>query len=208
MTLRDVVSAFCGVIFVLLAPAQAFGVECATEAQRKIEIENLNESVDWFLSTAEEVPEDIAQQFRAAVSGRAVTVDGPDMKAFRQAIAHPLWATHMLKESGAIIKHELRPQTPDTPVAQLHKAISALERSAPFIHQLSDYAAKDRGRRITNVNDWTRRSIDLPSISQIMPNASWTLFRQRRAPVPPQRLDDICDPARHFVMAITSARKH
>ena len=85
------------------------------------------------------------------------------MKAFREAIAHPLWATHMLKESGAIIKHELRPQTPDTPVAQLHKAISALERSAPFIHQLSDYAAKDRGRRITNVNDWTRRSIDLPS---------------------------------------------
>ena len=163
MTLRDVVSAFCGVIFVLLAPAQAFSVECATEAQRKIEIEKLNESVDWFLSTAEEVPEDIAQQFRAAVSGRAVTVDGPDMKAFRQAIAHPLWATHMLKESGAIIKHELRPQTPDTPVAQLHKAISALERSAPFIHQLSDYAAKDRGRRITNVNDWTRRSIDLPS---------------------------------------------
>ena len=39
MTLRAVVSACCG-IFVLLAPAQAFGVECATEAQRKIEIEN------------------------------------------------------------------------------------------------------------------------------------------------------------------------
>jgi hypothetical protein len=91
-------------IFVLLAPAQAFSVECATEAQRKIEIEKLNESVDWFLSAVEEVPEDIAQQFRAAVSGRAVTVHGPDMKAFRQAIAHPLWATHMLKESGAIIK--------------------------------------------------------------------------------------------------------
>jgi hypothetical protein len=148
-------------MFVLLGPAQAFGVECATEAQRKIGIEKLNESVDWFLSTVEEVPEDIAQQFRAAVSGRAAA-NGPDMKAFRQAIAHPLWATHMLRESGAIIKHELRPQTPDTPVAQLHRAISALERSAPFIHQLSDYAAKDRGRRITNVNDWTRRSIDLP----------------------------------------------
>jgi hypothetical protein len=162
MTLRDMVSACCGMIFVLLAPAQAFSAECATEAQRKVEIEKLNESVDWFLSTVEEVPEDIAQQFRAAaVSGRAVTVNGPDMKAFRQAIAHPLWATHMLKESGAIIKHELRPQTPDTPVAQLHKVISALERSAPFIHQLSDYAAKDRGRRLTNVNDWTRRSIDL-----------------------------------------------
>jgi hypothetical protein len=150
MTLRAVIGACCGMIFVLLASAQAFGVECATEAQRKIEIEKLNESVDWFLSTVEEVPEDIAQQFKAAVSGRAVTVNGPDMKAFRQAIAHPLWATHMLKESGA-------------PVAHLHKAISALERSAPFIHQLSDYAAKDRGRRLTNVNDWTRRSIDLPS---------------------------------------------
>jgi hypothetical protein len=148
-------------MFLLLGSAQAKPA-CATEAQRKIEIEKLNESVDWFLSTVEEVPEDIAQQFRAAaVSGRAVTVNGPDMKAFRQAIAHPLWATHMLKESGAIIKHELRPQTPDTPVAQLHKVISALERSAPFIHQLSDYAAKDRGRRLTNVNDWTRRSIDL-----------------------------------------------
>jgi hypothetical protein len=161
MPLRVVVSICCA-MFVLLGPAQTFGGECATEAQRKIEIEKLNESVDWFLSTAEEVPEDIAQQFRAAVSGRADAANGPDMKTFRQAIAHPLWATHMLKESGAIIKHELRPQTTDTPVAQLHKAISALERSAAFIHQLSDYAAKDRGRRITNLNDWTRRSIDLP----------------------------------------------
>ena len=161
MTLRAVISTCCGV-FMLLAPAQARGAECATEEQRKIEIETLNESVDWFLSTVEEVPEDIAQQFRAALSGRAAAANGPDMKVFRQAIAHPLWATHMLKESGDIIKHELRPQVPDTPVAQLHKAISALERSAPFIHQLSDYAARDRGRRITNVNDWTRRSIDLP----------------------------------------------
>jgi hypothetical protein len=161
MTLRAMISVCCGVL-VLLAPAQAFSVECATEAQRKIEIEKLNESVDWFLSTVEEVPEDIAQQFRAAVSGRAAAANGPDMNAFRQAIAHPLWATHMLKESGAIIKHELRLQTPDTPVAQLRKAISALERSAPFIHQLSNYAAKDRGRRLTNVNDWTRRPIDLP----------------------------------------------
>jgi hypothetical protein len=161
MTLRALISACCA-MFVLLGTAQAFGVECATEAQRTIEIETLNESVDWFLSTVEEVPEDVVQQFRAAVTGRAAAVNGPDMKAFREAIAHPLWATHMLRESGASIKHELRPQTPDTPVAQLHRTISALERSAPFIHQLSDYAAKDRGRRITNVNDWTRRSIDLP----------------------------------------------
>ena len=161
MPLRVVISACCA-MFVLLGPAQAFGVECATEAQRKIGIEKLNESVDWFLSTVEEVPEDIAQQFRAAVSGRAAAANGPDMKAFSQAIAHPLWATHILRESGVSVKRELRPETPDTPVAQLHRAILALERSATFIPQLKDYAAKDRGRRITNVNDWTRRSIDLP----------------------------------------------
>jgi hypothetical protein len=163
MTLRDVVSACCGMIFVLLAPAQAFGAECATEAQRKIEIETLNESVDWFLSIVEEVPEGIARQFRAAVTGRADTVNGPDMKAFSQAIAHPLWATHMIREIGADIKRELLPQTPDTPVVQLHRAISALEKSAMFVLQLKDYQAKDRGRRITKVDDWTRRSIDLPA---------------------------------------------
>ena len=63
MTLRAVIGACCGMTFVLLASAQAFGVECATEAQRKIEIEKLTESVDWFLSTVEEVPEDIAQLY-------------------------------------------------------------------------------------------------------------------------------------------------
>jgi hypothetical protein len=161
MTLRDVVSACCGMIFVLLAPAQAFSAECATEAQR-VKIETLNESVDWFLSTVEELPEDVAQQFRAAVTGRAATVDGPDMKAFREAIAHPLWATHMIRENGDSIKRELLPQTPDTPVAQLHRAILALEKSAMLILQLKDYAAKDRGGRIINMNDWTRRYIDLP----------------------------------------------
>jgi hypothetical protein len=161
MTLRAMVSACCG-IFVLLAPAQAFGVKCATEEQRKIEIETLNKSVDWFLSIVEEVPEGVAQQFRAAVTGRAADVSGPDMNAFRQAIAHPLWATHMIRETGADIKRELRPQTPDTPVAQLHRAISALEKSASFILQLSDYAAHNRGRRIIDVHDWTRRYIDLP----------------------------------------------
>ena len=55
MILRAVVSACCG-MFVLLVPAHARGAECATEAQRKIEIERLNESVDWFLSIVEEVP--------------------------------------------------------------------------------------------------------------------------------------------------------
>jgi hypothetical protein len=95
MTLRAVVSACCG-IFVLLASAQARGVECATETQRKIEIESLNESVDWFLSIVEEVPEGIARQFGAA--------KGDDEKVFRQAIAHPLWRAHKVREAGDNIK--------------------------------------------------------------------------------------------------------
>jgi hypothetical protein len=69
----------------------------------------------------------------------------------------------MIRETSADIKRELCPQTPDTPVAQLHSAISALEKSAMFTLQLSDYAAKDRGRRIINVDDWTRRYVDLPA---------------------------------------------
>jgi hypothetical protein len=61
MTFQTVLGACCA-MFVLLGPAQA-QLACATEAQRKIEIEKLNESVDWFLSIVEEVPESIARQF-------------------------------------------------------------------------------------------------------------------------------------------------
>ena len=73
MTLRDVVGACCGLILALLAPAQAFAVACATESQRKIEIERLNSSVNWFLSVVEEVPEGVARQFRDA----AIPREGP-----------------------------------------------------------------------------------------------------------------------------------
>jgi hypothetical protein len=164
MTLRDVVSACCG-IFVLLAPAQAFGVECATEAQRKIEIERLNDSVDWFLSIVEEVPEGIARQFRA-VKPRG------DENAFRQSVTHPLWAAHRIREAGADIKRELRPRTPDTLEGNLGGAIRALKNSASFSVQLSDYAAQNRGRRIINEQEWTRRysllPLDLASYAQCL----------------------------------------
>jgi hypothetical protein len=167
MTLRDVVGACCG-IFVLLAPAQAFGVECATEAQRKIEIERLNDSVDWFLSIVEEVPEGIARQFRALTD-----VNRRDEKVLSQAIAHPLlWAAHWIREAGADIKRELRPRTPDTPEGNLHGTIWALKKSASFSVQLSDYAAQNRGRRIIDVQDWIRRysllPLDLASYAQCL----------------------------------------
>jgi hypothetical protein len=159
MTLRAVINACCG-IFVLLTAAQARGMECATEAQRKIEIEKLSESVDWFLSIVEEAPEGIARQFRAAAQrdekGRR------DEKALNQATAHPLFAAHLIREEGADIKRELRPRTPDTPEANLGGAIRALRDSASFSVKLSDYAAQDRGRRIIDVQDWTRRYFLLP----------------------------------------------
>jgi hypothetical protein len=50
-----------------------------------------------------------------------------------------------------------------------------------FILQLKDYAAKDRGRRIINVNDWTRRYIDLPNNLANYPPMLVDLFRQGRA---------------------------
>jgi hypothetical protein len=79
-----------------------------------------------------------------------------------KASAHPLWAAHTIRESGAKIKRELRPRTPDTPEANLRGAIGALERGPLFSVQLSDYAQKDRGRRIIDVDDWLRRYTGLP----------------------------------------------
>jgi hypothetical protein len=153
MTLRDVLSACCGMIFVLLAPAQAFGVECATEAQRKIEIETLNESVDWFLFIVEEVPEGIARQFKAVK---------PNDEAFRQAIRHPLWRAHKVREVGAGIKRELRPWTYDTPKDRLRAAIVALQQSASFSVALTDYLDHDRGR-IIDAQNWSFRYTVLPA---------------------------------------------
>jgi hypothetical protein len=154
MTLRAVISAYCGV-FVLLAPAQARGVECTTEPQRKIEIEKLNNSVDWFLSIVEEVPEGIARQFRGL---SLADVNRRDEKALSQAIAHPLWAAHWIRESGADIKSVLSPR--NTPEANLHGAIWALKNSASFSVQLSDYAAQNRGR--INEQEWSLRYSLLP----------------------------------------------
>src|SRR6266487_5507176 len=111
MTLRAVVSACCG-IFVFLASAQARDVECTTQAQRKVEIERLNESVDWFLSIVEEVPEGIARQFRAMKNVS-------DWEVFRQAFAHPLWRAHKVRDPGADIKRALHPSLPDTPEGRL-----------------------------------------------------------------------------------------
>jgi hypothetical protein len=152
MTLRMVLSA-CYVMLVLLEPAQ--GAAYTTEAQRKVETERLYESIDWFLSIVEEVPEGIARQFEA--------VNRSDEKAFRQAIAHPLWGAHKIRKTGANIKQALRPWMHDTPEDRLRAAIVALQQSASFSLALSDYVDHDRGRRIINVQDWAFRYTVLPT---------------------------------------------
>jgi hypothetical protein len=152
MTLQVVVSACCA-MFVLGGSAQAQPA-CATEAQRKIEIEKLIESVDWFLSIVEEVPEGIARQFRAARL--------PDEMAFRQAFAHPLWRAHKVRDTGADIKRALHPSLPDMPEDRLRVAIFALRRSASFSLALSDYLDHDRGR-IIDVQGWAYRYTVLPA---------------------------------------------
>jgi hypothetical protein len=169
----------------VLQPVQAGAIpSCDTAAERKLEIEKLDESVDWFLSIVEEVPEGIARQFRdAAVDWRR------DEKALNQAIAHPLWAAHVIREAGADIKRTLRP-THDTPVAHLKAAISALGQSASFRGYLSDYEARDRGRgrRIINVDDWIRRyhllSFDLQGYARCLvdPVSLGPGFRSPTAP--------------------------
>jgi hypothetical protein len=151
MTLRDVVSACCGIV--LLAPAQACGTECATEAQRKIEIERLNESVDWFLSIVEEVSEGVAGQFKAVK---------PSDEAFRRAIRHPLWSAHKVREAGADVKRALRPRIYDTPKDRLQAAIVALQQSASFSVALNNYLDQDRGR-IIDAQNWSFRYTVLPA---------------------------------------------
>jgi hypothetical protein len=142
-------------IVAAISTAQA-QTACATEAQRKVEIDKLNESVDWFLSIVEEVPEGIARQFRA--------IKPFDEQALLQASAHPLWKAHKVREEGADIKRALRSPWTQTPEDRLRAAIFALQRSAWFSVTLSDYGDQDRGRsrRIINKQDWAFRYTVLP----------------------------------------------
>ena len=151
MTVRTALGTCCALL-TLLGSAQA--VTCATEAQRKLEVEKLYESIDWFLSIVEEVPEGVARQFRG--------LDLSDERATRQAFAHPLWTAHTIREGGATIKRALGPQRPDTPENRLKWAITALGKSASFAVNLSDYADRNPGRRIVDLSDWSFRYFTLP----------------------------------------------
>jgi hypothetical protein len=152
MTVRTALGTCCAIL-TLLGSAQA-EMTCATEVQRKLEVEKLYERIDWFLAIVEEVPEGIAGQFRR--------LDLSDERATRQAFAHPLWRAHTIREGGATIKHALGPQRPDTPESRLKRAIIALGNSASFAVNLSDYADRNPGRRIVDLSDWSFQYFALP----------------------------------------------
>jgi hypothetical protein len=122
---RGIVIMIAALVVTAISAAQARAqVSCATEAERKAEIERLNDEVDWSLRIVEEVPEGIAQQFRA--------VKADDDKVFRQAIAHPLWYANKVRQFGEDIKRSLRPWMYDTPQNRAKSAIVALQQSAAF----------------------------------------------------------------------------
>jgi hypothetical protein len=100
----------------------------------------------------------MARQFRA--------VKTSDEQAYPQAITHPLWKAHKVREEGADIKRALPPWT-QTSEDRLRAAIFALQRSAWLSVTLSDYVDQDRGRargrRIINERDWSFRYTVLPA---------------------------------------------
>ena len=151
MTVRTALGTCCAIL-TLLGSAQA--VTCATEAQRKLEVEKLYGSIDWFLAIVEEVPEGIARQFR--------DLDLSNERATRQAFAHPLWTAHTIREGGASIKRSLGSPIPYTPEGRLKGAITALGKSASFAVNLSDYGNRNPGSRVVDLSDWSFRYFALP----------------------------------------------
>jgi hypothetical protein len=150
----------CCAFLMLLGSAHAENrwlANCATEAERKLEIEKFNETIDWYLSQVEEVPEGIARQFKDVVRGDPRTPP----KAVREAYTHPLWRAHWVRASGADLKRVLGgPQYLDTPETRLKGAIKALEESGGFGLKLQQYAEQDRYRRISQA-EWDTRHLHL-----------------------------------------------
>jgi hypothetical protein len=141
---------------VLLGPAHG-KIACATQAQRETAVQRLNESIDWFLSIVEEVPEGAARQFR--------DVDVRNEKAVRQAIAHPLWGAYRVRYKAASLKDTLVfDRGRDSRELRLKRAISALTQSVYLVSELSDYADADLGRRIVDIEKWNFNYTVLPGL--------------------------------------------
>jgi hypothetical protein len=148
-----------GILFallVLLGPAQG-RIACGTQAQRETEVQRLNQSINWFLSLVEEVPEGVARQFRE--------VDVRDEKAVRQAIAHPLWGAYRVRYKVANLKSSLvHDKFRDNRELRVKRAISALTQSVYLVTELSDYGDANPGGRIVDLSQWTFNYTVLPGL--------------------------------------------
>lgn len=107
----------------------------------------MTDDIDWFLSIVEEVPAVAAQQFDA--------VRITDERAFRNAISHPLWQANKIRNQAADIKRTLALTLTQTPDWRIKRAIMALGSSAYLVEELSEYADKNPGRRIVDVQRWS-----------------------------------------------------
>lgn len=129
-----------------LSASHAMTMECANASQREASVNELTSDIDWFLSIVEEVPAGVAQQLRA--------IDVTDNRAIRNAMSHPLWKANKIRDAAADIKDKLAPTLTQTPDRRIKQAIRALGNSAFFVRLLSEYADKNPGRRIVDVQQW------------------------------------------------------
>jgi hypothetical protein len=131
----------------LSSASHAMTMECANDSQRKAFVGQLTNDVDWFLSIVEEVPPGVAQQFRA--------IDVSDRRAMQNAFSHPLWQANKIRDTAADIKDSLALTLTQTPDWRIKRAIMALGSSVSLVDELSEYANKNPGRRIVDVQKWT-----------------------------------------------------
>jgi hypothetical protein len=140
------ISRIAATVFALTLSSASHAMECANASQRKASVDELTRDIDWFLSIVEEVPAGVAQQFEA--------VKITDERAFRNAISHPLWRANKIRNEAADIKRTLA-LTLTTPDWRIKRAIMALGSSASLVEELSEYADKNPGRRIVDVQQWS-----------------------------------------------------
>ena len=142
------VSRIAATVFALMlsSASHAATMECANASQRKASVGQLTSDIDWFLSIVEDVPAGVAQQFGA--------IDITDERAFRTAITHPLWQANTIRNKAADIKDSLALTLTQTPDWRIKRAIMALGTGASLVAELSEYADKNPGRRIVDVQQW------------------------------------------------------
>jgi hypothetical protein len=152
----QIISGALCALFVLLGSAHG-KIACATPEQRATAAQRVHESIDWFLSIVEDVPEGVARQFRG--------VDIRDEQAVRRAIAHPLWAAYRVRFAAANLKTTLVfDKDRDNRQARVKRAISALTQSVYLVGELSDYADANLGGRIADIARWTHNYTVMPGL--------------------------------------------